>query len=67
MADIRYIVFQAELGKGSELLAIKLDGAAGKIARTAGVQVDADPFSQIVGLVNFQIGRFGEKRFVSIQ
>ena len=61
-------MFQAESGKGTEFLAIKLDGAAGKVARAAGVQVDPDPLAQIVGLVDFQVGRLGEKevRFHSV-
>ena len=61
LAYVGYIVFQAEPGKGIEFLAVKLDGAAGKIAGTAGMQVNADPLSQIVSLVDFQVGRFGEK------
>ena len=56
LADVRCAFFQAELGEGIELLAIKLDGAAGQVARTAGMQVDADPLAQIVGLVNFRLG-----------
>jgi len=59
LAYIRYIVFQAELGKGMEFLAVKLDGAAGQITGTAGVQVDGNPLAQIVGLVDFQVGRLG--------
>jgi hypothetical protein len=64
----RCIVFQAEFSKGAEFLAAKLNGAASKVTRAAGVQVDADPLAQIVGLVDFQIGRLGEKevRFHSV-
>lgn len=62
LAYVGHIVFQAEPGKGIEFLAVKLDGAAGKIAGTAGMQVNAYPLSQIVSLVDFQVGRFGEKK-----
>ncbi len=68
MVDVRCVVFQAEFGKRAEFLAVKLDGAAGEVARAAGVQVDADPLAQIGGLVDFQIGGLGEKevRFHSV-
>lgn len=45
LRDVGYVVFQAEFGKRAEFLAIKLDGAAGKVSRAAGVQVDADPLA----------------------
>jgi hypothetical protein len=54
-------LFSRQNWKRHEFLAVKLDGAAGKVAGTAGVQVDADPLAQIVGLVDFQVGRLGEK------
>lgn len=45
LRDVGCIVFQAEFGKRPEFLAIKLDGAAGKVAGAAGMQVDADPLA----------------------
>ena len=54
LADIQDVKVRTEAGEGIELLGIKFKRAAGQVARAAGVQVDADPFPQIVALVYIQ-------------
>jgi len=52
--DIQDGKIGTEMGEGVEFLAIEFEGASGQVAGSAGVQVDPDPFSQIVGLVYIQ-------------
>ena len=54
LVDIQDGKIGTEMGEGVEFLGIEFEGASGQVAGSAGVQVDHDPFSQIVGLVFIQ-------------
>ena len=56
LTDIHNSLLRTKLDEGVELLGIEFYGPRSQVTRTSGMQVDADPLSQIVGLVNFKIG-----------
>jgi hypothetical protein len=56
LTDIDNSLLRAKLDEGVELLGIEFYGPRSQVTRTAGMQVDPDPLSEIVGLINFKVG-----------
>ena len=57
LADICHSKVQAEPAELIKFLSVELNRTGSQVARAACMQINCDPFSQIVGLINVKGGR----------